>query len=96
MLEGRGRKPAGEYETGTLTIAVIQSDRSASSSPRSLPIALHVADVAAAREELRARASVPGDTLDSGVCHMAHFADPDGNALMLHSRYAPKDAKPGS
>jgi hypothetical protein len=31
-----------------------------------------------------------GDTFDSGVCHMAFFADPDGNALMLHHRYAPK------
>ena len=30
--------------------------------------------------------------MDSGVCHMAHFRDPDGNALMLHSRYAPKAA----
>ena len=29
------------------------------------------------------------DTMDSGVCHMAHFTDPDGNALMLHNRYAP-------
>jgi hypothetical protein len=32
--------------------------------------------------------------MDSGVCHMAHFRDPDGNALMLHHRYAPKDARP--
>ena len=30
-----------------------------------------------------------GDTLDTGVCHMALFADPDGNDLMLHGRYAP-------
>ena len=30
-----------------------------------------------------------GDTLDTGVCHMAIFADPDGNQLMLHHRYAP-------
>jgi hypothetical protein len=30
-----------------------------------------------------------GETLDSGVCHMAFFSDPDGNALMLHRRYAP-------
>ena len=30
-----------------------------------------------------------GDTLDTGVCHMAFFADPDGNELMLHRRYAP-------
>jgi hypothetical protein len=31
-----------------------------------------------------------GDTIDSGVCHMEHFTDPDGNALMLHARYAPR------
>jgi hypothetical protein len=30
-----------------------------------------------------------GKTLDTGVCHMASFRDPDGNALMLHRRYAP-------
>jgi hypothetical protein len=29
-----------------------------------------------------------GETMDSGVCHMAHFSDPDGNALMFHNRYA--------
>ena len=28
-----------------------------------------------------------GETLDTGVCHMAFFADPDGNELMLHRRY---------
>jgi hypothetical protein len=27
--------------------------------------------------------------MDTGVCHMAFFADPDGNNLMLHSRYSP-------
>jgi hypothetical protein len=31
-----------------------------------------------------------GDTFDTGVCHMGFFADPDGNALMLHHRYAPR------
>jgi hypothetical protein len=36
------------------------------------------------------------DTMDSGVCHMAIFSDPDGNTLMLHHRYAPKDAKPAN
>ena len=41
--------------------------------------------------ELEAPASTfRGDTLDTGVCHMAFFADPDGNALMLHHRYAPR------
>jgi len=53
------------------------------------PIALHVDDVQAARTELEAKGvEFTGDILDTGVCHMAFFADPDGNALMLHSRYA--------
>lgn len=54
-------------------------------------IALHVEDVAGARATLEQR-GVPfsADTLDTGVCHMAFFADPDGNALMLHHRYAPR------
>ena len=52
-----------------------------------------VDDVAAARAALEEQGVqfVP-DNIDSGVCHMAYFADPDGNALMLHHRYAPKDA----
>lgn len=51
--------------------------------------ALHVDDVAAARAELEGRGVVfTGETLDTGVCHMALFTDPDGNGLMLHHRYA--------
>jgi catechol 2,3-dioxygenase-like lactoylglutathione lyase family enzyme len=50
---------------------------------------LHVDDVAAAREELEAKGvNFLGDTIDTGVCHMALFTDPDGNDLMLHNRYA--------
>ena len=30
-----------------------------------------------------------GETMDTGVCHMALFTDPDGNDLMLHHRYKP-------
>ncbi len=52
--------------------------------------ALHVDDVAAARAELEAKGvEFNGETMDTGVCHMAFFSDPDGNDLMLHSRYAP-------
>ena len=55
-------------------------------------IALRVADVAEARRELEAKGvEFDGDTFDTGVCHMAFFPDPDGNALMLHRRYAPHD-----
>lgn len=86
-----GDRPAAEYETGTLTIAVMQSDAFGLEFERhSHPIALHVDDVAAAREELESKGvEFAADTMDSGVCHMAHFEDPDGNVLMLHHRYAP-------
>jgi predicted enzyme related to lactoylglutathione lyase len=86
-----GDMPAGEFETGSLTIALMQSDAfGIEFQPHTHPIALHVDDVAAARAELEARGvSFHADTVDSGVCHMAYFKDPDGNSLMLHHRYAP-------
>jgi predicted enzyme related to lactoylglutathione lyase len=92
-----GNMPGMEYETGTLTIAVMQSDAfGLEFKPHSHPIALHVGDVHEARSELEGKGiEFAADTLDSGVCHMAHFADPDGNALMLHHRYAPPGAGPG-
>ncbi len=58
-------------------------------APHSSQIALRVADVADSRAALEAKGvTFQGDTLDTGVCHMAFFTDPDGNALMLHRRYA--------
>jgi catechol 2,3-dioxygenase-like lactoylglutathione lyase family enzyme len=54
-------------------------------------VAFHVDDVEAARAELEAKGvEFLGDTFDTGVCHMAFFRDPDGNDLMLHSRYKPR------
>ena len=59
-------------------------------APNPAHLALNVGDVAAGRAELEAKGVVfDGETLDTGVCHMAFFRDPDGNALMLHRRYAP-------
>ena len=86
-----GSMPAQEFETGSLTIALMQSDAfGIEFKPHSHPIALHVPDVAEARSELEAQGvEFVGDTIDSGVCHMAIFRDPDGNGLMLHHRYAP-------
>lgn len=56
-------------------------------------LALHVDDVDASRQELEARGvEFVGDTFDTGVCKMAFFTDPDGNDLMLHSRYKPYDS----
>ncbi len=90
-----GELPGYEYETGNLTIAVMQSDAFGQTfAPHTHPIALHVDDVEAARGELEDKGvEFRQDTIDSGVCHMAFFADPFGNGLMLHHRYAAKDAK---
>jgi catechol 2,3-dioxygenase-like lactoylglutathione lyase family enzyme len=59
---------------------------------RNAHLALHVDDVAATRAELEGKGvEFAGETMDTGVCHMAFFRDPDGNDLMLHHRYAPYD-----
>jgi catechol 2,3-dioxygenase-like lactoylglutathione lyase family enzyme len=93
----RDSDPMGaEFETGSLTIALLDSEKlGMEPRPNNHPIALHVDDVDAARAELESRGvSFQVDTVDSGVCHMAYFKDPEGNALMLHHRYAPADAGP--
>ena len=87
-----GEEPLGaEFETGTVTIALIASERlGIEFQPNKVPIALRVDDVEAARAELESKGvSFKGDTIDSGVCHQALFEDPDGNSLDLHHRYAP-------
>jgi catechol 2,3-dioxygenase-like lactoylglutathione lyase family enzyme len=59
--------------------------------PHTSTIALRVPDVEEARQVLEAKGvAFAGETFDTGVCHMAIFHDPDGNALMLHRRYAPQ------
>jgi catechol 2,3-dioxygenase-like lactoylglutathione lyase family enzyme len=87
-----GQMPGVEFDTGSLTLAVIQSDAFGIEFARNPNgIALRVDDVPAARTELEAKGVVfTADTIDSGVCHMAFFEDPDGNSLLLHHRYAPR------
>jgi predicted enzyme related to lactoylglutathione lyase len=84
-----------EFETGNLTLSVIEPERMGLEFKlNGNALALHVEDVAQARATLESRGvSFAGDTFDTGVCHMAFFADPDGNALMLHHRYAPRVAE---
>ena len=87
-----GTMPGAEYETGNLTIAVMESAAFGMTfAPNPSPLALQVDDVPAARAELEAKGVRFADTIDSGVCHMAPFRDPDGNTLMLHHRYAPRE-----
>lgn len=81
-----------EFETANLTLSVYDPEKMGMQHERNPnPIALHVDDIAATRKLLEDRGvSFHGDILDTGVCHMAIFSDPDGNALMLHHRYAPR------
>ncbi len=81
-----------EFETSNLTIAILPHEYTGRPefTPSSSPIALRVADVEAARRQLEeAGVEFAVDTIDSGVCFIAPFSDPDGNSLMLHHRYAP-------
>jgi predicted enzyme related to lactoylglutathione lyase len=86
-----GRIPGGEFETGNLTLQILDSAAIGREfTPNGSPIALRVDDVEAARAELQAKGvEFLGETIDSGVCLQAHFRDPDGNVLILHRRYAP-------
>jgi predicted enzyme related to lactoylglutathione lyase len=81
-----------EFETGNLTVSVYHPEQMGlpfNVNPNAM--ALHVDDVAQARASLEERGvEFAGDTFDTGVCFMAFFTDPDGNALMLHHRYAPR------
>lgn len=84
-----------EFELGenvSLYLLKLENIGSSFSAPHSAHVALRVPDVAETRRDLEAKGvAFDGDTLDTGVCHMAFFRDPDGNALMLHRRYAPRD-----
>jgi predicted enzyme related to lactoylglutathione lyase len=87
-----GKHPGAEFETGTLTLAVIATEEFGMGfDVNRNAIALRVEDYEAARAELESRGvTFTSDTIDSGVCHMASFEDPDGNRLMIHHRYAPR------
>src|SRR4051794_12945969 len=85
-----------EFETGTVTLSVVNPERMGIGDfrPNANHVALQVDDVHASRQTLEERGvEFMGDVFDTGVCHMAFFADPDGNALMLHHRYAPRVAE---
>ena len=92
-----GDMPAGEFETGTVTIALMQVDAfGIDFDPNRTPLEFHVDDFDAAKAELEVtRRRVRLEVIDSGVCKQAIFQDPDGNALAIHHRYAPS-APPAS
>jgi catechol 2,3-dioxygenase-like lactoylglutathione lyase family enzyme len=81
-----------EFETPNVTLALWQPEaEGVPFAPNTAGIALRVPDVEVARERLRGRGvEFLGETLDTGVCLMGFFYDPDGNVLILHRRYAPR------
>jgi predicted enzyme related to lactoylglutathione lyase len=89
-----GEMPAGEFETGTVTIALMQVDAfNIDFSPNTTPLEFHVDDFEAAKAELESRGvEFVTDVIDSGVCKQAIFTDPDGNSLAIHHRYATGEA----
>lgn len=83
-----------EFQLGenvSLYLLNMEAVGSSFTAPHTAHLALRVPDVAETRQELESRGvAFEGDVLDTGVCHMAFFQDPDGNQLMLHRRYAPR------
>ena len=82
-----------EFRAGQVTLDIFDPTSVGQPfAPSPAGLAFRVQDVAQARAELETRGvAFDGETLDTGVCHMAFFKDPDGNSLMLHRRYAPRD-----
>ena len=80
-----------EFETANVTLALWEPEtQGVAFEPNTAGFALRVPDVPAARAELEAHGvEFLGETVDTGVCLMAFFRDPDGNVLILHRRYAP-------
>lgn len=88
-----GDMPAFEFETGNLTIAVMDPGGFGMSFAPSggSSVVLRVDDFEASRADLESKGvEFVTDTIDSGVCHQAYFKDPDGNVLGIHNRYAPR------
>jgi predicted enzyme related to lactoylglutathione lyase len=82
-----------EFWVGEQCFAIWEPERMGGTfePQRNAHIAFHVDDIDAARADLAAKGvEFLGETFDTGVCRMAPFRDPDGNDLMLHSRYAPR------
>jgi len=78
-----------EYETGNLTLALVDPQMFGREFSPLVALALRVPDVEAAKARLQEAGIEVADMFDSGVCFGAGFKDSEGNGLLLHHRYAP-------
>jgi catechol 2,3-dioxygenase-like lactoylglutathione lyase family enzyme len=78
-----------EFRAGQVTLDIFEpSSIGQPFAPSPAGMALRVPDVDAARAELEAKGvEFDGDTIQTSVCRMAFFKDPDGNSLILHRRF---------
>jgi catechol 2,3-dioxygenase-like lactoylglutathione lyase family enzyme len=87
-----------EFETRNVTLGLWEPEKDGEPFvANEAGIALRVPDVHASRARLEgAGVEFIGETVDTGVCHMAFLRDPDGNVLILHRRYAPRGSFAGA
>jgi catechol 2,3-dioxygenase-like lactoylglutathione lyase family enzyme len=80
---------AEELRAGQVTVTFWEPEREGLEfKPDVGGFAVRVADVDEAKAELEDKGSECVGSGDTGVCKMAVFLDPDGNAVILHRRYA--------
>ena len=76
-----------ELAAGQVTLSFWQpEDEGIEFTPDIAGFALRVADVGRAKASLEAQGAECVGSGDTGVCKMAVFLDPDGNAVILHRR----------
>jgi predicted enzyme related to lactoylglutathione lyase len=82
----------GEVEAPNVTFSFWNPEADGEQfQPNVAGVALRVADVKAACDELVAGGGELMGIEDTGVCHMGFCKDPEGNTVILHRRYAPRD-----
>jgi predicted enzyme related to lactoylglutathione lyase len=85
------RETYQEFETANVTLGVFRPEAMGREFAPSSGIAVRVRNVEEARTALEAAGvEFEGETIDTGVCHMAFCTDFDGNGVVIHRRYAPR------
>ena len=84
----------GEVETANVTLSFWNPEADGEAfAPNEAGVALRVVDVEDAMRQFEAAGGQVIGLQDSGVCHMGFVKDLDGNVLILHRRYAPRQRR---
>ena len=86
-----GQMPGAEFETGNLTLAVLELEAFGAEFRQAAPIALQVDDVAAARpSSSRAASRSPATSSTRASATRPTSPTRTGTSSILHHRYAPR------